>query len=437
MHHKIAAVVFAAGIVIALVAGAGQLPAAAQGDPDGWTVYDLNVRAAPGNDSAVLAILPPGTGMIFEARTADIVWLLGHTLDGTQRGWVYSEYFEYRVGFAASRLPVSTETVGGAPLPPPADAPPPAEAPPAANDAAPASGPAPMAGAPGDGTLVDMQLIYKTDHSEYYTITYLSDGLRVNGFLGYPIAPGPHPAIIYNRGGTWNKSALTGLELIPYVECGYVTIATQYRGNGGSEGSETFGDGDVRDVLNLIPILHAMPAVDPARVGMMGYSRGGMVALMALKEDTLRGTASIRTAVTVGAITNLFLWRDDDPEIAYAAFLALIGWRPEEKPELFQARSAVFWPELISVPILILHGEADAEISVDHANSFSTALKDAGRPHEIVVYPGGDHSLSSYQNGLPVALDWFQAFFGYDGVDRTYVPHEAIIQTTVDGFWRR
>lgn len=436
MLYKAAALVFAAGIVIALVGVAGQLPAAAQGDPDGWTVYDLNVRAAPGNDSTVLAILPPGTGMVFEARTADIVWLLGHTLDGTQRGWVYSGYFEYRLGFAASRLPVSTETIGGAPLLPSADTSP-ADVPSPVNNTASASGARPLAGAPGDGTLVDMQLIYKTDHSEYYTITYLSDGLRVNGFLGYPIAPGPLPAIIYNRGGTWDKGTLTGLELIPYVECGYVTIATQYRGNGGSEGSETFGDGDVRDVLNLIPILHAMPAVDPARVGMMGYSRGGMVTLIALKEDTLRGTNSIRTAVTVGAITNLFLWRDDNPEIAYAAFLALIGWRPEEKPALFQARSAVFWPELINVPILLLHGEADAEISPDHASSFSSALTDAGRTHEIVIYPGGDHYLSSYQNGLPVALDWFQRFLGYDGVDRTYGPHQAAIQATVDGFWRR
>jgi dipeptidyl aminopeptidase/acylaminoacyl peptidase len=133
----------------------------------------------------------------------------------------------------------------------------------------------------------------------------------------------------------------------------------------------------------------------------------------------------------------LFLWRDDDPEIAYAAYLALIGWRPEEKPELFQARSAVYWPELINVPVLLLHGEVDGDISADHTVALSGALQNAGRPHEVIIFPGGDHYLNSYHNGLVEALNWFQQFFGYDGVDRTYGPHDEAIRVTTDGFWRR
>jgi uncharacterized protein (DUF952 family) len=52
-----------------------------------------------------------------------------------------------------------------------------------------------------DGSIVSMTLIHVTNSSEYYSITYMSDGLRVNGFLGRPRAEGVHPAIIYNRGG--------------------------------------------------------------------------------------------------------------------------------------------------------------------------------------------------------------------------------------------
>jgi hypothetical protein len=48
--------------------------------------------------------------MIFEARDANVEWLLGHTEDGANRGWVASLYFRYREGFAAARLPISAET---------------------------------------------------------------------------------------------------------------------------------------------------------------------------------------------------------------------------------------------------------------------------------------------------------------------------------------
>jgi hypothetical protein len=122
-----------------------------------------------------------------------------------------------------------------------------------------------------------MALIHYTDHSAYYAITYWSDGYRVAGFLGRPTTLGPHPAVIVNRGGYGETGALTGAEIVPYVEAGYVAAASQYRGNGGSEGGETFGSGDVNDVRNLITLLQAQPQVDPARIGMMGGSRGGMM----------------------------------------------------------------------------------------------------------------------------------------------------------------
>jgi hypothetical protein len=65
----------------------GSVRVVAQG-PDGWTVYEMNLRASPGGD--VIGSVPVNTGMIFEARSADLSWLLGHTQDGAQRGWVAS-----------------------------------------------------------------------------------------------------------------------------------------------------------------------------------------------------------------------------------------------------------------------------------------------------------------------------------------------------------
>ena len=97
--------------VLATSIAAGSFHAAAQAEPDGYTTYQLHVRTGPGTNFAVIATLPSRTGLIFEARNADMSWLLGHTEDGTVRGWVASLYFHYRDGFAAMRLPTSEETV--------------------------------------------------------------------------------------------------------------------------------------------------------------------------------------------------------------------------------------------------------------------------------------------------------------------------------------
>ncbi|MBN2303859.1 MAG: hypothetical protein JXQ72_05250 [Anaerolineae bacterium] len=102
-------------IISGALAGLGSAVIQAQGDPDGVTDYQLNLRAGPGVDYAVLAVLPAGTGLVFEARSEDMAWLLGHTLDGTLRGWVAPLYLSYRDGFTGISLPVSADVIAAPP----------------------------------------------------------------------------------------------------------------------------------------------------------------------------------------------------------------------------------------------------------------------------------------------------------------------------------
>lgn len=117
-------------------------------------------------------------------------------------------------------------------------------------------------------------------------ITYLSDGLRVKGFLLAPKKEGRYPVLIFNRGGCKDFGALTrgfvARWLSVFASWGYIVVASQYRGNGGGEGKDELGGADVADVLDLLPLIDSLPHADPARIGMWGASRGGLMSYLVL-----------------------------------------------------------------------------------------------------------------------------------------------------------
>ncbi|MCK4561808.1 MAG: hypothetical protein KAT78_02790, partial [Flavobacteriaceae bacterium] len=80
-------------------------------------------------------------------------------------------------------------------------------------------------------------------------ITYLSDGLKVKGYLVQPNKTDKYPCIVYNRGGNKEFGKLSSKKavfiLARVASWGYVVAASQYRGNDGGEGKEEFGGKDV------------------------------------------------------------------------------------------------------------------------------------------------------------------------------------------------
>ena len=71
--------------------------------------------------------------------------------------------------------------------------------------------------------------------------------------------------------------------------------------------------------------------------------------------------------------------------------------RSPPRNSAWQKRSAVYWPEKIDVPILILHGEDDWRVKVSQAKKLSEKLKEVGKEHELVIFPGGDHGLNTHR----------------------------------------
>jgi len=241
------------------------------------------------------------------------------------------------------------------------------------------------------GFMVDKDLCFEDASIQVFFITYMSDGLRVKGYLAQPRGSGPYPAVVYNRGGNLEFGKMTCETLKIYAYTGFVAIGSQYRGNDGGEGREEFGGVDINDVMNLIPILAALPNVDAEKIGMVGYSRGGMMTYLALKEQTIRGTNDIKAACTVGGTADLFINAENRDDMLNDVFIPLIGVSPSQKPEEYEDRSATYWADMINTPLLIQHGEFDWRVLPSESRKLVEELEKYGKDYKLITYPGDDH----------------------------------------------
>ena len=241
--------------------------------------------------------------------------------------------------------------------------------------------------------------------TECYKIKYLSDGLEVVGFLVKPKSGGSKfPVIIFNRGGNREFGKITEGQLtyFSYMSSkGYVILASQYRGNDGGEGREEFGGKDLNDVLNIIQLAKSLPFVDPTKIVMLGYSRGGMMTYLSIKHG-----ADIKAAAVVGGLTDVEQAYNRD-EGMKRVIRSLVGMDKGE----WEKRSAVYWPEKVNVPLLILHGEDDWRANPNQAIELSEKLTEAGKVHKLVVFPKGDHGLSTHQSARDQEIfKWFKKY---------------------------
>lgn len=244
-------------------------------------------------------------------------------------------------------------------------------------------------------------------------IVYRSDGLDVMGYLAQPRdAAGPLPVVIYNRGGNREFGALSDARaasiLGAIASWGYVVVGSQYRGNAGGEGQEEFGGRDVHDVLNLVRLIDRLPTADSTRIGMYGWSRGGMMTYLALTH-----TDRIAAAIIGAGPTDAFETVRRRPTLESRVYAELVpGW-PEHRDRELEARSAIRWVDRLDkeTPLLLLHGSSDWRVHPTHALRMATALFDSRHPFRFVFFEGGDHGLSEHRREVDrLARDWLNRY---------------------------
>lgn len=236
----------------------------------------------------------------------------------------------------------------------------------------------------------------------FYFITYQSDKLVIDGILSEPKSIGKYPVIIYNRGGNRNFGKLTVGQLIMATSklCsqGYIIIASNYRK------IDEFGGSEINDVLCLTETIKELNNADSTKIGMLGWSRGGMMAYLAISKST-----KIKSIIIGNGPTNLLSLKDDRPEMEKEVYLECIPNYLKNKEEELKKRSVIFWVDKLNknCRLLILCGTKDDRVNPKQVDELAEKLNKINYPFELKKFET-DHTFSNKRQELEVELiKWF------------------------------
>ena len=210
-----------------------------------------------------------------------------------------------------------------------------------------------------------------------YKFNYLSDGLKIEGYISIPLSveekQKPGKCVMFNHGGNRQFGKLENNSLAPICAvCDRIVVASQFRGCGASEGEDHFGGDDLNDVIKLIDLCeNTFSFIDMDDFCVIGASRGGVMTYPAARKDS-----RIKRIIALSAVCDLFETyevRDDMKTVLKET----IGCTPEEKPEEYEKRSAVYWADEIKIPVLMFHAKQDKQVPYSQAENLYAKLKDS------------------------------------------------------------
>ena len=173
---------------------------------------------------------------------------------------------------------------------------------------------------------------------------------------------------------------------------GFVVFMLDNRGSGNrGRAFETalyrrMGSVEVEDQVRGVEYLRSLPFVDPARIGVWGWSYGGYMALMAM----VRAPDHFAAGVSGAPVTD---WRLYDTHYTERYMGVPEAGSPEGNPEGYRDGNVMTHAAALKGPLLVMHGMADDNVLFTHSTALFKRLQDLGKPFEVMPYPGSKHAL--------------------------------------------
>jgi dipeptidyl aminopeptidase/acylaminoacyl peptidase len=261
-------------------------------------------------------------------------------------------------------------------------------------------------------------------------VSYRSDDFTISGYLFRPrtLTPGTRaPGVMYIHGGPTGQFADSYLPQAQFLaQMGYVVLAPNIRGSSGY--GKRFEDAnnpcwthcDLRDVLQGVAYLKALPGVDPDKMGITGISYGGIMSMGAIAH----APGVFQAAVPQSAYGDWISFQSYNAELQHSKLLAY-EWGPyPDSAQVYRRNSPIFSADKVTTPAFVLHGDGATQpwrpgvLPIPSSLEFVHALERLDRPVRYKVYPGETYYVYGRENSKQVLLDildWFDRYLK-DGV---------------------
>jgi dipeptidyl aminopeptidase/acylaminoacyl peptidase len=246
-------------------------------------------------------------------------------------------------------------------------------------------------------------------------ITFKSrDGTTVNGFVVKPpgyVAGRRYPTVLRIHGGPVSQFQHEFDDQIQTLAGqGYVVLAVNPRGSSGR--GEAFssaiyadwGNKDAQDVLASVDWAVAQGIADPTRLGVGGWSYGGILTNYVIAQDR-----RFKAATSGAGISNVLAGYGTDQYVR--EYETELG-RPWETTKTWLKLSFPFLrADRIVTPTLFMCGEKDFNVPLLNSEQMYQALRSLGRETMLVIYPGEFHGIDR-PSFVRDRLDRYVAWYG-------------------------
>jgi dipeptidyl aminopeptidase/acylaminoacyl peptidase len=248
---------------------------------------------------------------------------------------------------------------------------------------------------------------------EVREIRLKADGLELVGELHIPSKDKGHPTLCICHGipATPPDPTDRGYTLLAQRFChaDFITLIFNFRGAGRSEGNLDIL-GWSRDLQAALDFLYNLEEVYKTRFCLLGFSGGAAVSVYTAAHDP-----RVSSVVTCACPADFrSLTQRETPMDTIQRFRQIGAIRDKDFPPSieewkggFETIAPIKWIGKISPrPLLLVHGDADELIPLEHAHKLYQKAKE---PKELKIIPGAKHKVRLEKAAMDFVLDWLKA----------------------------
>jgi dipeptidyl aminopeptidase/acylaminoacyl peptidase len=254
-------------------------------------------------------------------------------------------------------------------------------------------------------------------YGDAVSLQWESDGVTSQGWLIYPLDFDPrrrYPMITMIHGGPSAASvpSFGSRNVNALASQGYFVFMPNPRGSFGRGESFTkanvkdFGYGDWRDDLAGIDAALKAAPIDPSRLGLMGWSYGGYMAMWGETQ-----TSRFKAIVAGAGIVNWQSYYGQNKIDQW--MIPFFGASVYQDPAVYAKSSPISFIEQSKTPVLILQGERDEEVPAPQSFEFWHAMETLGVPTKLVVYADEGHAPQKVADQIDIltqTVNWFNRY---------------------------